>query len=117
MGIGIYIDPPSRSLLADRFFERTVLIVGRLPGIIKNTFGAKSSRPYGHRMPAPNGSDIICMYRSVILRNYRPFLTGLSGSKRFMVTESPVVDPRMFSGLKTCKTLLKRIFLVRRTKN
>jgi len=112
MGIASISIPPSRSLLADRFFERQYSSLAGCLGIIKNTFGAQGVRVHtADRMPAPNGSDIHLYVSIGNLANYRTLSDRpdvvLSA---FMVTESPVVDPRMFAASKHAKHYFKRIF-------
>ncbi len=116
MGVGIYIDPPSLGLLEDRFFERTTghfqsSLAGCL-GVVKNTFEAQGVRVHtADRLPAPNGSDLHLYVSIGNHANYRAL------SKRpdvvlsaFMITESPVVEPRIFRGLKQAKRHFKRVF-------
>ena len=116
MGVGIYIDPPSPSLLDDRFFERnTGRFHSSVPGCLafmKETFEAQGVRVHtADRLPAPNGSDIH-LYVSV---NNHANYSELSNRpdvilSAFLVMESPVVEPRIYRGLKRAQHHFKRIF-------
>src|SRR5689334_10321462 len=116
MGVGIYIDPPSRSLLADRFFAPAI---GRshssLPGCLsfmKNMFEAQGVRVHtADRLPAPNGSDMH-LYVSIGNHANYPALSARPDVilSAFMIIESPVVEPRIYQGLKRAKHHFRRIF-------
>jgi hypothetical protein len=116
MSNGIYIDPPSASLLDDRFFEkptgRNESSLARCLAFVKHRFEAQGTPVHtSDRLPAPSGSDSHLFVSIGNHANY-PLL-----SKRrdvvlsaFMVTESPVVEPRIYRGLKCAKHHFKRIF-------
>src|SRR6266849_4266529 len=116
MSIGIYIDPPSTSLLADRFFEETSgrreSSLARCLAFVKHRFEAQGIPVHtADRMPAPAGSDThlyvsIGNHANYPALLYRPDVV-LSA---FIVTESPVVEPRIFRGLERAKHHFKRIF-------
>src|SRR5260370_39393107 len=103
MSIGVYIDPPSASLLADRFFERATgrneSSLARCLAFVKHRLEAQGIPMHtSDRMPAPAGSDThLYVSTDVVL-------------SAFMVTESPVVEPRIFRALERAKHHVKRIF-------
>jgi alpha(1,3/1,4) fucosyltransferase len=116
MGIGIYIDPPSPILLRDRFFEpATGRLHSSMPGclaFVKATFEAQGVPVHtADRLPAPNGSDLH-LYVSVGNHANYPDLLDRPDVilSAFIVAESPVVEPRIFRGLKRAKRHFKRIF-------
>src|SRR5215469_11097728 len=113
MDVGIYIDPVSPSFLRDRIFERGRYssLEGCL-GVVKDTLEAQGVRVHTvDRIPAPNASDIHLYVSIGNHANYRALCKRpdvvLSA---LMITESPVVEPRMFRALKQAKHHFKRIF-------
>jgi hypothetical protein len=118
MSIGIYIDPFSARGLEDRFFEpsaRTGRYHSSLWGCLefmKTTLEAQGISVHtADRIPAPGGSDTH-LYVSIGNHENYPRLLNRSDVilSAFMVTESPVVEPRIYLDLKRAKRHFKRVF-------
>jgi len=116
MSVGIYIDPPSAILLADRFFKvtsgRHESSLARCLAFVKHKCEAQGISVHtADRMPAQQGSDT---HLYVSIGNHANYHALLSRSdvvlSAFLVTESPVVEPSIFRGLGRAKHHFKRIF-------
>jgi len=116
MSVGIYIDPPSAILLADRFFKvtsgRHESSLARCLAFVKHKCEAQGISVHtADRMPAQQGSDT---HLYVSIGNHANYHALLSRSdvvlSAFLVTESPVVEPSIFRGLGRAKHYFKRIF-------
>lgn len=116
MSVGIYIDPPSASLLGDRFFELSTgqfhSSLARCLAFVKETFEAQGIPVHtADRMPAPTRSDT---HLYVSIGNHANYASLSNRAdvilSAFMVTESPTVEPRIYRGLGQAKHHFKRIF-------
>ncbi|MEO7336983.1 MAG: hypothetical protein ABIV63_10420, partial [Caldimonas sp.] len=100
MSVGIYIDPPSKSLLQDRFFTQSISSLARCLGFVKATFERQGIRVHTvDRLPPPGGADRHLLVTIGSLATY-PSLAHRSDVtfSAFMVTESPIVDPDPYRG-------------------
>jgi hypothetical protein len=116
MSVGIYIDPPAASLLQDRFFGRSTgrfhSSLARCLGFVKDTFEAQGISVHtADLLPEASGSDQHLYVSIGNHANYR-HLANRSDVilSAFMVTESPVVEPRIFRGLRDAKHHFKSIY-------
>jgi hypothetical protein len=112
VGIGIYIDPPAPALLNDRFFTESISSLARCLGIVKSTFEAQGILVHTvDRLPSSMGSDTY-LYVSIGNHNNYSKVIGRQDVilSAFMVTESPIVSPSIFTGLKRAKHHFKRVF-------
>jgi len=116
VSVGIYIDPPSASLLEDRFFERSTgrfhSSLLRCMAQIKDALEAQGIRVHtADRLPAPSGCARH-LYVSIGNHARYPSLANRSDVilSAFMVTESPIVEPRIYRGLQRAKQHFKRVF-------
>ena len=116
MSIGIYIDPPARSLQQDRFFARNTgrfhSSLARCLTFVKDTFEAQGIPVHtADLLPAPKDSDRHLYISIGNHANYerlakRPDII-LSA---FFVTEAPVVEPRIYRGLAVARHLFKHVY-------
>lgn len=116
MSVGIYIDPPSKRLLGDRFLDPTTgkyhssLI--RCLAFAKATFEAQGIPMHtADRLPPPSGTDRH-LYISIGNHEHHAQLSQRSDVilSAFMVTEAPVVEPRIYRGLAAARHRFKRIY-------
>lgn len=113
---GIYIDPPSAALEGDRFLAPTTgkyhSSLTRCLAYVKSTFEAQGIAVHtADLLPPPSGSDTH-LYVSVGNHAHHGRLMGRKDVvlSAFMVTESPVVEPRIFRGLRAASRRFKRIY-------
>jgi len=116
MSVGIYIDLASARMLEDRIFEQATgryhSSLARCLAFVKSTFEAQGVHVHtADRLPEPTTSDThlyisIGNHANYVALSKRPDVV-LSA---FMVTESPVVEPRIFQDLQRAKHHFKRIF-------
>lgn len=112
MSVGIYIDPPSPSLLKDRFFKQGISSLARCLAFVKETFEAQGVSVHtADRLPAQKGSDRHLYISISNLANYER-LSSRSDVilSAFLVTEPPVVDELIFHGLAAARHRFKRIY-------
>ena len=116
MSVGIYIDPPAKSLQQDRFFARSTgrfhSSLARCLTYVKDTFEAQGIAVHtADLLPAPTRSD---RYLYVSIGNHANHARLSSRTdvilSAFMVTEAPVVDPRIFRGLEAASHRFKRVY-------
>ena len=112
MSVGIYIDPPAKSLLDDRFFTQSISSLARCLGFIKATFEAQGIAVHtADRLPAPGGSDRHLYVSIGNLAGYRRLVNRPDVTlSAFMVTESPIVDPTLYRGLADVRRHFKRLY-------
>ena len=116
MSVGIYIDPPSKGLLQDQFFVRNS---GRFQSslasclsFVKETFEAQGIPVHtADRLPPPTNTDRH-LFVSIGNHDNHGRLAKRSDVilSAFMVTEAPVVEPRIYRGLAAAKHRFKRIY-------
>lgn len=116
MSVGIYIDPPSRSSLEDRWFEQTTgrfhSSLARCLAFLKASFEAQGIPVHtADRLPAPSGPDRH-LYVSVGNHDNHERLSTRPDVilSAFLVTEAPVVEPRIYQGLRAAQHRFKRIY-------
>lgn len=112
MSVGIYIDPPSKSLLQDRFFTQSISSLARCLGFVKATLERQGIRVHTvDRLPPPGGAERNLLVTIGSLATY-PSLADRSDLtlSAFMVTESPIVDPHLYLGLSDVRRRFKRLY-------
>ena len=116
MNVGIYIDPPSKGLMEDRFFARSTgrfhSSLARCLTFVKETFEAQGVAVHtADLMPAPADSNRI-LYVSIGNHNNHARLSHRSDVilSAFLVTEAPVVEPKIYRGLRDAKKRFRRIY-------
>lgn len=116
MSVGLYLDPPARSSLQDRWFEQTTgrfhSSLARCLAFVKQMFEAQGIPVHtADRLPAPNGTDRH-LYVSVGNHENHERLSRRPDVvlSAFLVTEAPVVEPRIYQGLAAAKHRFKRIY-------
>jgi alpha(1,3/1,4) fucosyltransferase len=116
VGVGLYLDPPARSSLQDRWFEQTTgrfhSSLARCLAFVKETLEAQGIPVHtADRIPAPNGIDRH-LYVSVCNHDNYEALARRSDVvlSAFLVTEAPVVEPRIYRGLVAAQRRFKRIY-------
>lgn len=117
MSVGIYIDPPSASLLEDRFLAESTgrfhSSLARCLAFVKDTFEAQGVPVHtADRLPPPTDAADTFLYVSVGHLDRYPRLASRKDVilSAFMVTESPVVEPRIYRGLARAGRHFKRIY-------
>jgi hypothetical protein len=111
MTVGIYIDNPSRTLNGDRFFQQHIASIVRTIAVVRASLAAHGVPMHtADLLPEPNGSDT---HLYVSINNYEGYrrLLGRKDVVRslFMVTESPIVEPRLYRALKRVRPHFKRM--------
>jgi alpha(1,3/1,4) fucosyltransferase len=116
MTVGVYIDPAQKSLLQDRLFDRNTgrfhsSLIGCLR-YMKEVFEAQGVRVHSaDLMPPPNGAD---RHLYVSIGNYENHERVAERQdvimSAYMVTEAPVVEPRIYRDLQVAKRRFKRIY-------
>lgn len=118
MSVGVYIDVPAKSMQEDRLFARHTgryhSSMNRCLAHVKETFERQGIPVHtADLLPPPGGSD---RYLYVSIGNHenhkrlaeRPDVI-LSA---FMVSEAPVVEPRIYQGLRAARHRFKRIYSI-----
>lgn len=115
MGAGIYIDPPAKRLLDDRFFAPATGInhssLARCLTYVKAWFEARGVPVHtADRLPAP-GSDRH-LYLSIGNHENHEALSRRADVAlgAFLVTEAPVVEPAIYEGLPAASRRFRRIY-------
>lgn len=116
MTVGLYIDPAAKSLLQDRLFVRHTgrfhASLTRCLTFIKQTFEAQGVPVHtADLIPPPNGTDRH-IYVSIGNHENHARLSLRSDviMSAFFVTEAPVVEPRIYTGLRSARRRFKRIY-------
>jgi len=116
VAVGLYIDPAARSLLQDRLFVRhTGRFHASLPRcltFVKQTFEEQGVPVHtADLIPPPNRTDRH-IYVSIGNHENHARLSLRSDviMSAFLVTEAPVVEPRIYTGLRSARRRFKRIY-------
>jgi hypothetical protein len=116
VSVGIYIDPPSKSLLEDRFFcrhsGRFHSSLARCLAFVKETFEGQGIPVHTVDHLPPPGSSGTYLYISIGNHENHERLSMRQDVilSAFMVTEAPVVEPRIYRGLRVAKKRFRRIY-------
>lgn len=116
MSVGIYIDTPHHSLLGDRWFVRNTgkfhSSLARCLTFIKDRFEAQGVEVHTADLLPPPRAGAKSLYVSVC--NYRNFgiLDGRPDviPSAFLVTETAIVEPRIYRALPEAERRFKRIY-------
>jgi len=116
MGVGLYIDPPSASLGQDRFFGSSEgshhSSLARCLTYVKSTFESQNVSVHTVDMLPQTASDDLCVVVSIGNHDTYPTLRHRRDVRlsAFLVVESPVVEPRIYRGLRQAKRHFKHIY-------
>jgi hypothetical protein len=116
VSVGIYIDPPSKRLMGDRFFAlntgRSHSSLARCLTFVKEAFEAQGIAVHtADLMPPPTHSNQN-LYVSIGNHDNHARLSSRSDVtlSAFLVTEAPVVEPKIYQGLREAKSRFRRIY-------
>lgn len=116
MAVGIYVDPAQKSLLQDRLFVRNTgrfhsSLIGCL-NHVKEVFERQGVPVHSaDLLPPPNGTD---RHLYISIGNYENHARLATRPdvimSAYMVTEAPVVEPRIYEDLRVAKRRFNRIY-------